>query len=133
MSALGWFRAGGVALIVVGAMHLSAHFSRPPSDLAFRALQAGMEAYHVTLFGVDTSFHAISEDLSVSFSVFSFLCGAVALVASTGPGVRLRPLASTYALGVGALVAVAIHFRVAPPAVTDAVALLCFGLAALRA
>jgi hypothetical protein len=133
MSAVGWLRAGGLAMVAVGLMHLSGHFSKAPSDLAFRALEAGMQAYRVTLFGVETSFWGISEDLGISFSVFSFLAGGLCLAGADALGPRLRLFALVCAVGVAALIAVSVWYKVLPPALTYGIALVCFTLAFLRA
>ena len=137
MSALAWFRAGGVGMIVVGAMHLSGELAPLPTDPAFVAMREAMRAYTVNIMGVETNPQAIQHDLSLSFSLFSLAVGAIALasahaLAAASPA-ALRRVSLVHVVALAALVVTNAAFRVPPPAVFYTLVAGLFGMAALRA
>jgi hypothetical protein len=136
LSALGWFRAGGIGMIVVGLMHLSGELAPLPSDPAFIALREAMRAYTVNIMGVETNPQAIQHDLSLSFSLFSLAVGAIALAgagALAASPAALRRVALAHVVALAALVVTNAAFRVLPPAVFYTLVAALFGMAALRA
>ena len=136
MSALGWFRAGGIGMIVVGLMHLSGELAPLPTDPAFVAMREAMRAYTVNIMGVETNPQAIQHDLSLSFSLFSLAVGAIALTAAralAASPTALRRVALVHVVALAALVATNGAFRVLPPAVFYSLVAALFGMAALRA
>ena len=107
MSALGWFRAGGVGMVVVGAMHLSGEFAPLPTDPAFVAMREAMRAYTVNIAGVETNPQAIQHDLSLCFSLFSLAVGAIALASAralAASPAALRRVALVHVVALAALV-----------------------------
>ena len=136
MSALGWFRAGGIGMVVVGLMHLSGELAPLPTDPAFIAMREAMRAYTVNIMGVETNPQAIQHDLSLSFSLFSLAVGAIALTAAralAASPTALRRVALVHVVALAALVVTNGAFRVLPPAVFYSLVAALFGMAALRA
>jgi len=136
LSALGWFRAGGIGMVVVGLMHLSGELAPLPTDPAFIAMREAMRAYTVNIMGVETNPQAIQHDLSLSFSLFSLAVGAIALTAAralAASPTALRRVALVHVVALAALVVTNGAFRVLPPAVFYSLVAALFGMAALRA
>jgi len=136
LSALGWFRAGGVGMIAVGAMHLSGELAPLPTDPAFVAMREAMRAYTVNIMGFETFGQAIQHDLSLCFSLFSLAVGAIALASArtlAASPAALRRVALVHVVALAALVVTNAAFRVLPPAVFYTLVAGFFALAALRA
>ncbi len=136
MSALGWYRAGGAGMVVVGAMHLSGELAPLPTDPAFVAMREAMRAYTMNIAGVETNVQAIQHDLSLCFALFSLAVGAIALVSAralAASPAALRRVALVHVAALAALVFANAAFRVAPPAVAYTLVASLFGMAALRA
>jgi hypothetical protein len=136
LSALGWFRAGGAGMIVVGAMHLSGELAPLPTDPAFVAMREAMRAYTVNIAGVETNVQAIQHDLNLCFALFSLAVGAIALAGATALAAAptaLRRVALVHVVALAALVVSNAAFRIAPPTVAYTLVALFFGMAAFRA
>lgn len=136
MSALTLFRVGGALLLVVGCMHFLGRFAPPPDNPAFALAREAMQAFSLRILGVETTLHAIHELLDWSFTLFSLFVGALDLAAASAlaaqPG-ALRRVSLVNVVGLAALIAAAITYRVAPPGYFYSLALAAFIGAAARA
>jgi hypothetical protein len=130
------FRSGGALVLAVGCLHFLGRFAPPPDSPAFALAREAMQAFSLRIFGIETNLHAIHELLDWSFTLYSLLVGALDLVAARAlaaqPG-ALRAVSLVNAAGLAALIAVAVHYRVAPPGVFFALALAAFAGAAVQA
>ena len=136
MSAPTLFRAGGALVALAGVLHFLGRFAAPPDNPAFALAREAMQAFSLRIAGVETNLHAIHELLDWSFTLFSLLVGALDLAAARAlaaqPG-ALRSVSVVNAVGLAALTAAALAFRVMPPALFCSLAAAAFIGAAAQA
>lgn len=130
------FIAGSIGLLLSGLAHFYGQFGGGEPGPARAFVEAGMRATRGGGLGMEFSLMDVMQCWGVFFGVLAILAGVQNLIAAGAVGDRARPiallsLASTF--GVGALLAIALHYRIAPPALVYGVVVLLFAAASVLA
>jgi hypothetical protein len=131
------FSIASIGLIVVALLHGIGQFAPAPADPALATVLDAMRDYRFDfrLFAMKPTFHDIHDSLSLFMSLALLGWGAQnLLIARTdGPEARVvRAAARASALTFGAVVAMFLVLRIAPPFVTLLVVEILFVLAVFR-
>src|SRR5579863_3308945 len=121
------FTAGGVWLLVLGAVH-SLSFFNPlvPSNDTERQLFALLTGYKFNLMGSLRSMDNLMTGFSLAFMLAALVLGALALALRRQPAALLKRVALLYAVWLVAMVAVSVHYFFAIPLAFLSIALLLF-------
>jgi hypothetical protein len=135
-SGWGFFIAGSIGLIAGGILHMWGQFGGGPPGLARAAVEAAMRATTSTLMGMTYSLWGVMQCWGVYFGALAMFAGVQNLVAAafvSHSPMALRWLAGASGACAAILLAIAIHFRIAPPIVTFSLVFACFAAAAALA
>jgi hypothetical protein len=136
MSALYWFRAGAVLVVLEGILHFIGRLIGPLESESYLLARAAMQANWQHIFGMNTSLYAIHESLDWSFTLFSLFVGALNLAAAESLAATqdaLRRVVGVNVVGLAALVAASVVHGVVLAAFVYSLAAALFLVAALRA
>lgn len=130
------FLAGSIVLLLFGAVHAMATISERlgniPPELA--DADAALRAASIKIGPMTATAHGLQQILSISYTLFLVFLGAINLTMARPAMLagRLRTLAwLNFGLCAG-LFGVAIANQFPPPALFALLALVCFGLAAIK-
>lgn len=132
-----WFVAGGVALILFGAVHLLAVYKTlvvGPTEPAEIALTNQLKAFQTTIGPFKPSAWHTMNILNCSYSVLLIFAGVLDLL-SAGPAAaadRLRPLTLANVIFTFLIAAICLAFQFPPPLVFAGAAWFCFTLSLIK-
>jgi len=132
-----WFKAGAIALIIFGAVHLlavSKSLAITPTDPVEIDLTARLKAYSVDMGPFKPSAWHTTNILNTSYSVLLIFAGVINLLALS-PAVaaqKLRPLTLASVIFTFLIAAICLAFQFPPPLIFAAAAWFCFTMSLIR-
>jgi hypothetical protein len=113
-----WFTGASLALALVAALHSWAQLRPPPVDAGLASAVAGMRAYTFPFGSMTPSLWDVYRSVQFTMSVLLLTVAALNLALASAPDASfglLRRSAALTALGLAALVALYLFYRVPPP------------------